>query len=118
VLEWAADRKIILKLGSFTADFTSNTDIDPMIEGMILMMGTFAQIERKITVQRVKSGVANARAKGVLLGRPSLVKDKLPQVFVDHYPAYKAGKLKKAEYSRLCGISRPTLYRYLALYDN
>lgn len=113
LLEWAAHRQAVIKVGGFTADFSA--EVDPMVEGMLLMMGTFAQIEQKTTVQRVKSGVANARAKGKRLGRPPLSKDKIPAEFFKHYPRYLENKISKAEFARLCECSRPTLYRYLAL---
>ena len=111
LIEWAADQRVTLKVGGFSADCTEG--LDPMIEGMILMMGIFSQMERKLTVQRVKSGVANAKAKGIPLGRPKTKKENLPQTFLDHYPTYQAGQINKAEYARLCGIPRTTLYRYL-----
>jgi len=113
ILEWAADQRVVLKAGGFTADCTEG--MEPMVESMFLMMGIFAQLERKMTAQRVKSGVANARSKGIRLGRPPLSKDKLPKVFIEHYPAYQAGDLTKAEFARLCNCSRPSLYRYLAV---
>ena len=113
ILEWATDQKIVIKVGGFTADCTEG--MEPMVESMFLMMGIFAQLEQKTTIQRVKSGVANARAKGIRLGRPPLAKDKLPKKFFEHYPTYKAGKITKAEFARLCNCSRPSLYRYLAV---
>jgi DNA invertase Pin-like site-specific DNA recombinase len=113
ILEWAADQRVVLKAGGFTADCTEG--MEPMVESMFLMMGIFAQLERNMTVQRVKSGVANARAKGIRLGRPPLTKNKLPKAFIDHYPTYQAGSLTKSEFARLCKCSRPSLYRYLAV---
>ncbi|MCL2411818.1 MAG: recombinase family protein [Treponema sp.] len=116
ILEWASDQNITIKAGGFTAD--CNNGIDPMVESMFLMMGIFAQMERKMTIRRVKSGVANARAKGIKLGRPALTKSKLPQAFLNHYPTYQKGSLTKAEFARLCNCSRPSLYRYLEIIEN
>ena len=62
LLEQAADRRVVLRAGNFTADF-SHGEIDPMAEGMLLMMGVFAQIEHRTTAQRIKSGVEHARKK-------------------------------------------------------
>ena len=39
---------------------------------MFQIIGAFAEFERSIIQQRVRSGMANARAKGVHVGRPSL----------------------------------------------
>ena len=36
-----------------------------MTEGMLKMMGVFSELERNIISQRVKSGLQNAKAKGV-----------------------------------------------------
>jgi DNA invertase Pin-like site-specific DNA recombinase len=37
---------------------------------MFQIVGAFAEFEREIIRERVKSGVAHARAKGIRLGRP------------------------------------------------
>lgn len=113
ILEWAEGMKIILKVGGFTADFT--TGIDPMAEGMIYIMGVFAHIERGITTQRVNSGIAHARASGKTLGRPSMSKAKLPKKFLKNLTRYEAGEITVSEFARLCGCSRATIHRYLVI---
>ena len=55
----------------------------------------------------------NAKAKGKVLGRPQLTADNLPAAFYKHYPKYKNGEINKKEFSRLCGVSYPTIYKYL-----
>ena len=59
-------------------DFVSVTEsIDtslPAGELVFQMIGAVAQFERSLIAERVKSGLANARAKGKVLGRPSLGK--------------------------------------------
>jgi len=59
-------------------DFVSVTEsIDtslPSGELVFQMIGAVAQFERSLIGERVKSGLANARAKGKVLGRPSLRK--------------------------------------------
>lgn len=114
LIEWAAHRRIVLRAGSLTADCTK--DIDPMTEGMLYMMGIFAQIEHKTITQRVKSGVDHARSKGVKLGRPPMTKDRLPQAFHDHYPRFEAGAISKTEFARLVGCPRSSLYRHLEVF--
>ena len=49
------------------------------------------------------------------IGRPQTTKEDIPAVFYRHYPAYSAGKLNISELARVCGLSRPTVYKYLAL---
>jgi DNA invertase Pin-like site-specific DNA recombinase len=46
----------------------------PSGELVFQMIGAVAQFERSLIAERVKSGLANARAKGKVLGRPSLRK--------------------------------------------
>src|SRR5580692_12008448 len=44
----------------------------PMGEMLFHIIGTVAQFERSLIGERVRSGLANARAKGKVLGRPPL----------------------------------------------
>lgn len=48
-----------------------------MTEGMVKMWGVFAEMERNIIFQRVRSGMKNAAAKGKQIGRPETTKDKV-----------------------------------------
>ena len=64
---------------------------------------------------RVKSGMENAKAKGKKVGRPHTTKDDIPSVFFKHYPTYAAGKMNVSELARVCGLSRPTVYKYRQL---
>lgn len=111
VIELAKERQIKLVLGTFIVDCTR--PLDPMTEGMLKMMGVFSELERNMISQRVKSGMQNAKAKGKVLGRPQLTADNLPAAFYKHYPKYKNGEINKKEFSRLCGVSYPTIYKYL-----
>jgi len=59
-------------------DFVSVTEaVDtslPAGELVFQMIGAVAEFERSLIAERVKSGLANARAKGKVLGRPPLRK--------------------------------------------
>ena len=46
-----------------------------MSNAFIQMSGVFAELELGMIRERVKSGMANAKAKGVRIGRPELTKD-------------------------------------------
>ena len=61
----------------------------------------------------VKSGMANAKAKGVRIGRPELTKDDIPAIFYLHYPSYVSGELNVSELARVCDMSRTRVYRYI-----
>ena len=104
----------LIILGSITVD-CRNGQIDPMSQAFVQMSGIFAELELSILRARVRSGMENAREKGKHIGRPQTTKDDIPAVFYKHYPAFRAGKLNVTELARVCGLSRPTVYKYLKM---
>lgn len=113
LIETVKEKKLCLRIiGSITIDCT-NGEIDPMTRAFLEMSGIFAELELSMTRARIKSGVANGRAKGHLPGRPVLTKDSLPDAFYKHYPLFVAGNVNKKEFAALIGVSRPTLDKYL-----
>lgn len=116
IIEFVKEKHIKLILGSFVVDCTR--ELDPMTEGMLKMMGVFSELERNIISQRVKSGLQNAKAKGKQLGRPTTSTDDIPNVFYKHYPKYKRGEINKAEFARLCSVSYPTIFKYIAIVES
>lgn len=107
--------KLIIK-GSITVDCTLGR-LDPMSNAFIQMSGVFAELELGMIRDRVRSGMANAKAKGIKLGRPQMTKDDIPQIFYRHYPAYKNRQLNISELARVCDISRNTVYKYIRLLE-
>lgn len=104
----------LIIVGSITVD-CRNGQIDPMSQAFIQMSAVFAELELSIIRARVRSGMANARAKGKKIGRPVTTAEDIPAAFYKHYPAYVAGQLNVSELARVCGLSRPTIYKYLKL---
>lgn len=83
---------------------------DPMSTLMMTMLGGFAQFERALIRERQREGIAIAKSKGVYKGRkPSLTKE---QVII--LKQRVENKEPKAAIARDMGISRETLYQYLA----
>ena len=103
-------------VGSITLDCRYG-QADPMSEAFLQMAGVFSQLELAMIRSRVRSGMANAKAKGVKIGRPQVTIDDLPNGFLKHYPAYKSGKLNLSEFARVCDLSRTTVYKYLSLLE-
>ena len=101
-------------LGSITVDCRSG-QIDPMSQAFIQMSAVFSELELSILRSRVRSGLANARAKGHRIGRKPTTKDDIPAIFYKHYPSFVAGKINVSEFARLCALSRPTVYKYIKL---
>lgn len=117
IIETVREKKLRLVIvGSITVD-CSNGQIDPMTNAFIQMSGVFAELELRIIRERVRSGVLNAKAKGVKLGRPQTTAEQIPQIFYRHYPSFKAGSLNLSEFARVCGLSRTTVYKYVGLLE-
>lgn len=103
-------------VGSITLDCRSGQP-DPMSEAFLQMAGVFSQLELSMIRMRVRSGMANARAKGKRIGRPQVTVESIPAIFLRHYPAYKNGSLNVSELARVCGMSRTTVYKYIGLLE-
>ena len=103
-------------VGSITLDCREGR-ADPMSEAFLQMAGVFSQLELSMIRERVRSGMANAKAKGKQIGRPQVTKDNVPAIFLRHYPAYKSGHLNISELSRVCDLSRTTIYKYISLLE-
>lgn len=114
MLQEVQEKKLRLLIGSFSVDCRSD-DIDPMTKGMLMMWGVFAEMERDIISQRVKSGMKNAIAKGKRIGRPEITRDNLPASFWRYHGLFQEGKITVSEYARLLKCSRTTVYKYLNL---
>ncbi len=106
--------KLVIK-DSLTIDCSNGEQIDAMTNAFIQISAVFAELERNMIIDRVKSGMANAKSKGVRLGRPTLTIDKIPSKVVNLFDRYRDKQLSKTEYAKLCDISRPTLNKYLSL---
>ena len=103
-------------IGSITIDCRSG-ELDPMTKAFLQMSGIFAELELSMIRARVRSGMANARAKGAKIGRPQATADDIPTVFLRYYPAYKKRQLNVSELARVCDLSRTTVYKYIGLLE-
>lgn len=65
----------------------------------------------------MKSGVANARAKGVRVGRPEVRREDVPPVFYKYYPQYRLGQMTLSELAKVCGRTRQTMYNWLKIVE-
>jgi DNA invertase Pin-like site-specific DNA recombinase len=82
----------------------------PMAQLMLSVMGAFAEFERSLIRERQREGIALAKQRGAYRGRKkSLSPDKIEEL----RRCVNAGQTK-AQVARDFGISRETLYNYLA----
>lgn len=117
LIDTVREKRLCLRIiGSVTID-CRNGEIDPMTKAFLQMAGVFAELELSMTSARIKSGLANRRAKGQTLGRPVLTMDTLPDVFFKHLPLFREKKISKTEFARLVDVSRPTLDKYIGIVD-
>ena len=115
IIDIIREKKLRLVIvNSITID-CRNGQIDPMSEAFMKMAGVFSELELQMIRSRVKSGIANAKAKGKKIGRKPTTLEDIPAVFYKHYPAYAAKKMNLSEMARVCKLSRPTVYKYLML---
>ena len=101
-------------MGSITIDCREGK-ADPMSEAFLQMAGVFSQLELAMIRARVKSGMENAKAKGKKIGRRPTTKEDIPSSFLKHYAIFMEGKMNVSELARVCGLSRPTVYKYLKI---
>ena len=104
----------LMIVGSITID-CRNGEMDAMSSAFLKMAGVFSELELQMIKARVKSGMDNAKAKGRRIGRPKSTKEDIPAVFMKHYPSLMNGQMNVSELARVCGISRPTVYKYLKM---
>ena len=117
IIDRVRERRLRLMIvGSITLDCREGR-ADPMSEAFLQMAGVFSQLELSMIRERVRSGMANAKAKGKQIGRPQVTKDNVPAIFLRHNPAYKTGHLNISELSRVCDLSRTTIYKYISLLE-
>lgn len=120
IIELVQERKLKLIIkDSITIDCTKG-EIDPMTKAFLQMSGVFAELEKNMISQRVKSGMANAKAKGKRIGRPDLNADDITgnDKFMNAYKLYKSKHIKKIDIQRLTGMSRVTIDKYIKVLES
>ena len=119
VIELIQQRKLkLLVKNSITIDCTTGT-LDPMTKAFLQMSGVFAELERNMISDRVKSGMANAKAKGKKVGRPQLELETITSndKFMNAYKLYRNKSIKKIDIQRLTRMSRVTIDKYIKVLE-
>ena len=101
-------------VGSVTID-CRNGEIDPMSRAFLEMAGVFSALELAMIRARVRSGMEQARINGRRIGRRPTTKEDIPSNFLKHYAIFMDGKMNVSELARVCGLSRPTVYKYMRM---
>lgn len=100
------------ELNSLGVGFISVTEAldltTPTGRAMAGLLSIFAEFEREILRERVKAGIAHARSKGGLHGRPATAKKQSGEVLL----LFKKG-LSQSEIARQLGLGRTSIRRIL-----
>lgn len=123
VMAWSVDRlgRSLQDLISFLSElhalgidlFLHQQGLDtatPAGKAMFGMMGVFAEFERAMIRERVKSGLDRARAQGVTLGRPTIDAEKEAAILRD----LKAGGVGIQKLAKLHGVGVSAVQRIKA----
>jgi len=120
VLVWASDRiarsvrhflEVLDELNRLNIEFVSfREQIDtggPLGRAIVVIIGTIAELERSLIVERVRAGMRRARLEGRHIGRKPLELDR-PSILRDRERGQSLGQLAKVH-----RVSRATIHRVL-----
>ena len=87
---------------------------------LVTILGAVAEMERETIQMNVVQGLEKAKIYGTksgkAIGRPER-KDTIPDNFKKYYDKWKAKEITAIEFSKLMGMSRTSLYRYIDEYE-
>ena len=89
-----------------------------MYKFMLTILGAVAEMEREITVERVREGVEKAMRYGTKSGRPfGRPEPELPDTFPKYYAKMQSGEITKVEVANLLKVGRSTVYRWIRQHE-
>ena len=86
---------------------------NPYNDFLLTVMSGLSQLERDLTSQRTKEGLASAKTRGRIGGRPSKINEKSETVMLFLNSGYSIKRIEEET-----GISRSTIYRIKREYEN
>lgn len=99
------------KRGVVFVSLSESIDTSTAIGRMMFnILGSIAEFERELIMERTQAGIAQARAAGVKFGRPSKFNDVLVKKAVK---LYRNDEISSVEAARVLGVSRASYYRLL-----
>jgi len=109
IIQTLTDKGVTVNFVKENLSFNGTKD-SAMARLQLHIMGAVAEFERELINQRIREGVAVAKEAGKYKGRKASLDEEERKVLVSkHRDGVKICQLSK-EY----GLSRPTIYRYLA----
>ena len=108
LIEWINELKALgVGFESLQESINTTTSTGQLI---FHIFGALAEFERNLIRERTKAGLAAARARGRLGGRPKQLELSKRQLVAK---LYKSREHTVQEICQLMGISKPTLYKYV-----
>ncbi len=99
--------------GAFFKSLQENIDTTSSVGKLIFhIFGALAEFERDVIKQRTMAGLASARARGRLGGRPKLLDH---QKTAQAHAMHKDNSLSIKDICKTLGISKTTFYRYISI---
>lgn len=118
ILDLAKEKKIKLVLADFILDCRGQISV--LTQGQIMMLGLLNEMQRLMIVESVNEGLAAAREKNGGVnpgGRPKTDLNAIPEAFFKYYTMYRNHQINKVEFSRLAGLSRSSIYKYIDIVE-
>lgn len=112
-------RVIIVKEGIDTSNSTYKL--------LLGIFGAVAEMERETIQQRINDSISSLKEKrengeiatksGKWFGRQKMIREDLSDDFKKYYKKWKRGDLTKVEVSKILGVGRQTLDRWIKIYE-
>lgn len=101
-------------IGKLTVDCRKEQN-DPRTQAFLRMAAAFYEIEDALAQAKIRREEAfrDPFLRGV--GRPHTTTANIPSKFYKYYHMQQTGKMNISELARVCGLSRPTVYKYIKL---
>ncbi len=103
IVDTLKEKGVELKIYKESIDTSSPTG-----KFVLTVFAALAEMDRESMLERQKEGIEAARARGVHMGRPALVK---PDNWEDVYSEWKAGEITAVKAIKDLGISKASFYR-------
>ena len=76
-----------------------------MLKFMFTRLDTVAEMERELTLARIREGMAKAKCYGIRSGRPVYRTVRvIPASFMKYYPKWKAGDITATDFAKLIEV--------------
>lgn len=108
IIDLLRERGVIIE---FMKEHITTDDTSPMAEFFLNVLGSFAQMERKLIRERQAEGIAKAKARGAYRGRTNCLNEEQ----IKELKEKLATGITKSRVARDLKVTRQTVYKYMKL---